>query len=183
MDISSNGKNGLLTVVLWQSTQRFIHSSCRPQSLYTWINYRRGCFDGLNTKPFAVNEDFGKVDVDSEDAFLVVEFAWRAGLGQYCLLVATLLKIVDIIINIVLPTPTITRDHQEQVDYEWRYGQIMENDDKPNDNEADSLRVRNATTECTSSPRMENDNEPYDDEADCPSPRARKGSFQCSSRV
>jgi hypothetical protein len=89
----------------------------------------------------------------------VVRFDWRAGLGQICLLLATLLKIVDIFINILVPTPTITRNHQEQVDYEWKYGQIVEldNDDvavgPSNDEQADSLRPRKTTSECTGSSR------------------------------
>lgn len=60
--------------------------------------------------------------MDSDDVFLVVYFTWSAGLGQICLALATFLKIVDIVCNIVLPTPTITRDHREQEEYELRYG-------------------------------------------------------------
>jgi hypothetical protein len=91
------------------------------------------------------------VDFNSGDVYLVVRFDWKAGIGQICLLVATLLKVVDILINVALPTPTITRNHQEQVDYEWEYGQVvnMENDVEPNNDEDDCPRPRLTTSECT----------------------------------
>ena len=91
-------------------------------SIYTWVNYRQGCFDSLNTEPFGLDENFEKIDLDSEELFIIVQFQWKAGVGQICLALATFLKLVDIVINCVLPTPTITRDHLEQVEYEWKYG-------------------------------------------------------------
>jgi hypothetical protein len=90
-------------------------------AIYTWVNYRKGCFESLHTDPFALNKDFERVEFDSPDVHLIVSYRWQAGLGQICLAVATFLKIIDIIFNIILPTPTITRDHLEQVEYEWRY--------------------------------------------------------------
>lgn len=91
-------------------------------AIYTWVNYRKRCFDSLSTEPFAVNENFERVDIDSDEVYLVVTYHWRAGLGQICLAVATFLKVIDIVFNIILPTPTITRDYLEQVEYEWKYG-------------------------------------------------------------
>ena len=76
----------------------------------------------MSTEPFAISDAFKRVPLDSPDAFLVVTFRWRAGMGQFCLLIATLLKLVDIAINIVVQTPTITRRYLEQVQYEWEYG-------------------------------------------------------------
>jgi hypothetical protein len=95
------------------------------------------------------------VDMNSEDVYMVVRFEWKAGLGQICLLLATLLKVVDIVINIVLPTPTITRNHQEQVDYEWKYGQVVEMDIavEPDTDENACPRPRTITSECTGSSR------------------------------
>lgn len=94
--------------------------------------------------------------MNSEDVHLIVRLDWKAGLGQICLLLATLLKIVDILINLVLPTPTITRNHQEQVDYEWKYGQVverMENNVEPDNDDGDCPRPRITTSECTGSSR------------------------------
>lgn len=91
-------------------------------AIYTWVNYRKGCFDSLSTEPFAVNEEFERVSFDSPDMYLIVNYKWKAGLGQICLGVATFLKIIDIVFNLILPTPTITRDYLEQVEYEWKYG-------------------------------------------------------------
>ena len=42
-----------------------------------------------------------------------LEYAWRAGP-----VMATFLKIVDLLCNMVVPTPTITRKREEQEEYE-----------------------------------------------------------------
>jgi hypothetical protein len=99
-------------------------------AIYTWVNYRKGCFDSLSTQPFAVNENFERVDIDSDETYLIVTYKWRAGLGQICLAIATFLKIIDIVFNIILPTPTITRDYLEQVEYEWKYGPANNSNDE-----------------------------------------------------
>lgn len=71
--------------------------------------------------------------MESDDVYLVMNYKWRAGVGQICLGVATFLKILDIIFNIMVRAPTITRDYLEQVEYEWKYGpesQLREDNDE-----------------------------------------------------
>jgi len=106
------------------------------QAIYTWVNYRKGCFDTLNTEPFAVNEDLEKIDnfeSNPEEIYMIVRFTWNAGVGQICLAVASLLKVVDILFNCIVPTPTIARNHAEQVEYEWKYGKRIDNNDNMKD--------------------------------------------------
>jgi len=92
-------------------------------AIYTWVNYRNKCFDSLNTDPFAFDENYEPVDdIDSPDAYVVVEFDWEAGFAQICLAAAALLKIVDIACNFLIQTPTITRDFVEQEEYERSFG-------------------------------------------------------------
>lgn len=94
-------------------------------AIYTWVHYRKGCFDSLNTKIPLVSINILKLcrSLEADDLLFVVIFKWQAGAGQICLAVATFLKIIDIVINIMVQTPIIiTRDHLEQVEYEWKYG-------------------------------------------------------------
>ena len=93
--------------------------------IYTWANYHINCFAYLGDGEaggVAVDEEFNAVDPDSDEAQLVIRTNWGAAFGEVCLAVSMFLKIVDIVLQGMLPTPTITRDYQEQVDYEWRYG-------------------------------------------------------------
>jgi len=90
-------------------------------AIYTWVNYHLNCFAYLEGGPVAWNEQLQEVDPDSGDAYLIVQPRYRPGFGEICLALATLLKIVDIICNIMLPTPSITRSHEEQAEYEWKY--------------------------------------------------------------
>jgi len=55
------------------------------------------------------------------DASIEVDLAWGAGNAFVCMCAATWLKIIDIIANLVVPTPSITRDKGEQVQYEALY--------------------------------------------------------------
>jgi len=98
-------------------------------SLFTiWI-YQRNCFssfhDGrvpfLTANSTPVSFEIAAAANNEEDIFYA-DFEWKAGNGVMCLVAATLLKIVDIICNLIVPTPTITRDHREQEDYEIQYG-------------------------------------------------------------
>lgn len=93
--------------------------------IYTWANYHINCFAYLGdgeTEGVAVDEEFNVVDPNSDEARLVIRVHWSAAFGEVCLAVSMFLKIIDIVLQGMLPTPTITRDYQEQVDYELRYG-------------------------------------------------------------
>jgi len=86
-----------------------------PLPCLTFVSYRS------NASHHSWNEQLQEVDPDSGDAYLIVQPRYRPGFGEICLALATLLKIVDIICNIMLPTPSITRSHEEQAEYEWKY--------------------------------------------------------------
>lgn len=57
-----------------------------------------------------------------DPSILSVKLDWKSGAGLICLYVATFLKIFDILANLVVPTPSITRDKEEQRAYEDKYG-------------------------------------------------------------
>lgn len=55
---------------------------------------------------------------DDSLAIYTINFDWEAGRGYLFVVIATLLKIVDVVCNLAVPTPTICRDHGEQAIYE-----------------------------------------------------------------
>jgi len=66
-----------------------------------------------------------------------VDFQWKAGNGLICVYVAIALKLFNIVLLAALPTPTITRDKDEQAQYEALYGgDKCEEVEKKEDNEA-----------------------------------------------
>jgi hypothetical protein len=87
-------------------------------SLYTWQGYIGTCFAAFYDGDVAFNKDGVVVDIGSEDAVGVADFDWGPGTGLILVVLATLLKIIDICAHLTLPTPSITRDRQEQADYE-----------------------------------------------------------------
>lgn len=124
-------------------------------AIYTWVNYRKDCFSELYPDPISLNEEFLPVKPGSDDVYLVVQFRWHAGPGQVCLAVASLLKIIDIVMNIVVPTPTITRDHEEQVEYEWKYGPVSAEESNPDVDQSNPDCVDNSNQECSDTSNAE----------------------------
>lgn len=92
-----------------------------------------------------MNKDLEKIeDGSQEEIYMIVAFTWESGVGQICLAIASLLKILDIFLNCIVPTPTITRDHAEQVEYEWKYGKrrVGDGDDDGNEEDDDEEKER-----------------------------------------
>ena len=94
-------------------------------SLYSWRRYVTSCFSvfyegivpygfqGLALAPEEVDELEEKWKI-----MVSMNYEWKAGPGLICVITATFLKIVDILCNMMVPTPKITRSRQEQEDYE-----------------------------------------------------------------
>ena len=98
-------------------------------SCYSWFGYTTACFNNFPQYDLVF---FGKDNVTSVEEFnaqsssqsfssdnVIVRRDWDAGHGLICIVAATLLKIVDSVFNWVVPTPSITRDHDEQKAYEY----------------------------------------------------------------
>lgn len=106
----------------------FVTLASMIMSIYTWVGYMESCFsvfyDGVvpyNMQGEAISpEDFRAMsDVEKRLSILVrMDYEWKAGPGLICVVVATGLKLVDILCNMVLKTPTITRNRKEQEEYE-----------------------------------------------------------------
>lgn len=104
-------------------------------SLYTFMLYNTNCFLSFYSgyTPFDINEDSiaaitnfsGFSNGTLSNQTVQVDMTWVAGNGIICMYIATTLKIVDIIANLIVPTPTITRDKEEQLQYERLYGTKM----------------------------------------------------------
>jgi len=68
---------------------------------------------------FTSEEFHAMTDAEKRLNILVrMDYTWKAGPGLVCVVTATCLKIVDIVCNMMVPTPAITRDHREQEEYE-----------------------------------------------------------------
>jgi len=67
-------------------------------SLYTWQGYSHECFKSFNQTS---------------------NFTWNSGNGLILIVNATFLKLVVIICHLIVPTPSITRNHDEQESYEY----------------------------------------------------------------
>lgn len=53
-----------------------------------------------------------------EDAYIEMKYTWSWGWGLICLIAGTGLKIIDLLCNVAVPTPNVTRDRKEQEIYE-----------------------------------------------------------------
>jgi len=60
----------------------------------------------------------GNPFVSEEDSFFVMEYKWKWGWGLIALIAGTGLKLIDVLCNIAVPTPSVTRDAKEQEIYE-----------------------------------------------------------------
>jgi hypothetical protein len=61
-------------------------------------------------------------NVVSEGGVVVVDFDWKMGTGQICLLAGFGLKCINFLCNCCVATPIITRDRVEQ----WKYERLSE---------------------------------------------------------
>ena len=88
-------------------------------------------YDG--TVFYDANGDVVPPDAPAQDILYEVNFDWSYGYGFITLLVATCLKFIDLMINVCIRTPTVTRDQREQEIYETIGAAEMEaiQDDDP----------------------------------------------------
>jgi hypothetical protein len=87
-------------------------------SLFTFMTYNRACFAIFYEGLVTYNATGSVVDPDSSEVAFTLDFDWGIGKGLACLYAGTVLKIVDIVCNVIVATPTITRDAKEQAEYE-----------------------------------------------------------------
>lgn len=87
-------------------------------SLITMMEYRFLCYVSFYKGLIYLDEEDEIVEAFSETAVKMISFDWNVGAGFTCLILGSLLKIVDICCNFLVQTPTITRDAKEQFDYE-----------------------------------------------------------------
>jgi hypothetical protein len=91
-------------------------------ALQTWIVYQRRCFVSFYSGDTYFNADREKVDSDDPSAVFLLDFQWHPGVGLNCLKTASFLKVLDMLCNLAIPTPSITRSRLEQELYERLYG-------------------------------------------------------------
>jgi hypothetical protein len=106
--------------------QKFVGSTISTfsliMSLSTYLGYNNQCFESFYDGTIFFDADSNVVNNESQAAFLA-NFDWEAGNGLICIFVATFIKVVDILANVLVPTPTITRNRKEQEEYEGLSGE------------------------------------------------------------
>jgi hypothetical protein len=91
-------------------------------TLSTILAYKNSCFNSFYDGTVYFDADSNALD-DENGATYLADFDWEAGNGLICLYLATFIKLIDIIANILVPTPTITRNRKEQEEYEALSGE------------------------------------------------------------
>lgn len=90
-------------------------------SVCTWIGYANGCFASFHSGDMLVPIFVPGAGQGQQERMADVNFSWNPGWGLIFIQIASLIKIIDIVGHVLLKTPTITRNRQEQLDYERQY--------------------------------------------------------------
>ena len=140
-------------------------------SLSTLMNYKNNCFDNFYDGEVPFDEERMPIDDDGVEAFAFIDFDWSGSTGLFCLLVATVIKIVDIVAHMALPSPSLTRNREEQANYERADTEAPDDPDHTSEepeshrktNERDDMETRiipkekKDDTETTIAPKEEKD--------------------------
>jgi hypothetical protein len=114
-------------------------------SLYTWKVYSYRCFQGFPEGRMPVTKTLGW-SMSDDAAYYILNFYWRAGNGMFCIVTATILRMMDCVCHLIIPTPSITRNHEEQEEY-GRLATLPMGDDSESPNYFNALQARYATAE------------------------------------
>lgn len=109
---------------------------------------RNRTFEDLQANPPTIEELFPDVNATflaaTEVRIARVFFDWHAGVGLILVVAATILKLFDIINHCLIRTPSITRDLQEQLEYEKKYGKASKTESGVEANEDEDQVDNNA---------------------------------------
>eukprot|EP00522_Entomoneis_paludosa_P009832 CAMPEP_0172453036 /NCGR_PEP_ID=MMETSP1065-20121228/10521_1 /TAXON_ID=265537 /ORGANISM="Amphiprora paludosa, Strain CCMP125" /LENGTH=760 /DNA_ID=CAMNT_0013205195 /DNA_START=951 /DNA_END=3233 /DNA_ORIENTATION=+ len=100
--------------------------------LYTILLYQHRCFRNfdrdISPEQFVnFNETLASgFDVFDADSSVAIKFRWTPGPGLTCLILGTFFRLGDAICNFIVPTPSITRDFDEQEQYEADFGDLTQ---------------------------------------------------------
>lgn len=92
--------------------------------LRAFFLYQNQCYASFNTGWTCYDEDmqpldYGSgVDFDAPEVVYQSYLHWQASAGLIGLGVATFAKVLDLLCNFLVPTPSVTRDRDEQWEYE-----------------------------------------------------------------
>lgn len=95
----------------------FVTGISMAMSMYTYLAYRHQCFFAFFEGDLYFTENLTHVANESEATFKAT-VAWFPGNALICILFATGLMCVDILLHLLLPSPSMARNHDEQEAYE-----------------------------------------------------------------
>ena len=115
-------------------------------SINTLVQYSTLCFDSFYEGTIPLNDDLSVIRDDEANPSsspslptFVLHFDWHMGPGLICLYLGTILKVIDIAVNILLPTPTITRNADEQEEYEQQHSlRVLQQKQKKDTNDEEN---------------------------------------------
>jgi hypothetical protein len=112
-------------------------------AIYTFVIYQFRCFRSFGFGTICIHEDGEIIDAPNGSCppdFVTVQRLFWAGPGWISLSVASGLKILDMLFNFAIPTPTICRDPEEQREYEL----LVKGEDKNENGEETKLEETSA---------------------------------------
>ena len=99
---------GIVTIILNLNVMLTYFFLCSRESFYqdgtVYFDSQGNAFDDI-------------ADINS-NTYWKIEYEWKWGWGLIFLIAATGLKLIDVLCNIAVPTPSVTRDRKEQDIYE-----------------------------------------------------------------
>mmetsp|Transcript_7661 Transcript_7661/g.18770 ORF Transcript_7661/g.18770 Transcript_7661/m.18770 type:complete len:391 (-) Transcript_7661:134-1306(-) len=117
-------------------------------SLYAWAGYAKMCFKSFNDETEVALVDTSNatamnlVSIISNPSFTIptisLAFLWRPGNGLVCVVLATFLKIFDIVVMLMIPTPELAHNKLLQEEYEALYAEEKEEKESPQNAEEGS---------------------------------------------
>lgn len=86
--------------------------------ILTYSEFNKKCLDIFFDELVSYSSTGNVAEPGSLDEAVVVDFKWKIGNGAICLFVAFGLKLIQFLCNCCIPTPAITRNLDEQEEYE-----------------------------------------------------------------
>jgi hypothetical protein len=87
-------------------------------SVLLWYFYWSDCLGSFHDGEVFFSSGGVQVDPDSSKASISVDFSWKVGFGLILLWAGAGLKVISFVLSCLVPTPSITRDKEEQERYE-----------------------------------------------------------------
>jgi hypothetical protein len=96
-------------------------------ALKTFLGYKNNCYSAFSAVQIPLDMHDRTViaatqqqqdTAAADDEVVTVALEWSGGVGVWCLVVAMALKMVELVLHLIVPSPSIARNRHEPADYE-----------------------------------------------------------------